>query len=201
MVALMNDGRVDGRQVMPASVATMLLTRQVDVPPSSPGENAGYSYGLLERVIGGTRVFQHGGVRIGFGTVVRLIPAHRVGIAIFANRTNAVMTRSLDYATQVFAPSARAENASSTPLPLDSLEAAAAAGHYVNTIGELDLYLIADGRRLELRSGGAKSGLAVRKLGPRQYEAGGNKFALVSGRVSGTQYLFIAGHALRRVEP
>lgn len=199
--AVLNDGRVDGKQVLPRSVARSLLTRQTNVPALTPGEDAGYSFGLVERTLGGLRVMQHGGVRIGFGTVVRLVPERHLGIIVLANRTNAVLPQTLQRATAVFAPDVTfSPPAALKTFQIDSAEAAAAAGHYVNMAGELELTLVAVGNRLELRSPGTTTGAAVTKIGPGQYRAGGQAFALVSGRITGARYLHIAGHALRRVE-
>jgi CubicO group peptidase (beta-lactamase class C family) len=95
VVALLNNGRISGTQVLPPSVVQEMLTRQTDVPGSAPSERAGYALGLVIRDLRGVLAYQHGGVRIGFGSVVRLLPERRAGIIILANRTNGLLLRTL----------------------------------------------------------------------------------------------------------
>ncbi len=60
-IALMNGGRIEGRQVLPEEVVTALLTSRVDIP-ERPGSR--YGYGLMfETRRGVKQIFHAGGGR------------------------------------------------------------------------------------------------------------------------------------------
>jgi CubicO group peptidase (beta-lactamase class C family) len=200
VVAMVNDGRVEGRQAMPARVVRELLARQTDVPANPPGQHAGYTYGLIVRDVGGNRVYQHGGVRVGFGSLVRIVPTRRFGIVILANRTDAVLVRTLERATELVVGAAPAAAPAAPPRALTPSEVAWAAGRYVNAPGELELELVAVEAELRLRAPGRPPEDAPRvlKMADGRYQAGGQTFALVSGADGSARYLAIAGRALRR---
>lgn len=201
LIAVLNHGRVDGAQALPAGVADTLLTRQTDVPGNAPEEHAGYAFGLVVRERNGVRTYQHGGLRIGFGSLVRLVPERRFGIVILTNQTNGLLTNTLERVTDLILP-ARGEGRPPTRPPTDSIPAAEmqrAVGHYVNTPRELELELVMEEGRLWLRNpGGAGRGSPVTKTADGRYRAGAVTFALVPGRGGKDRYLIVAGHALRR---
>lgn len=199
--AVLNHGSLDRVQALPRRAAEMLLERQTDVPGNAAEEHTGYAFGLVVRERNGIRMYQHGGVRIGFGSLVRLVPERRFGIVILSNQTNGVLTNTLERVTDLIIPPApergRAKTAS-----IDSLSRAEiqrAVGHYVNTPGELELELMMREGRLWLRNPGKPgSETAVTKTSDGRYRAGAQIFALTSGRRATARYLIIAGHALRR---
>ena len=85
--AHLNDGRVDGRQVLPAAAI-----REAHRPQARYSRNArgvslvgyglGWNIGLLN---GRDTLFTHGGGFAGFSTSMSFAPAHRVGIVVMAN--------------------------------------------------------------------------------------------------------------------
>jgi CubicO group peptidase (beta-lactamase class C family) len=200
VIAVLNHGRLDGVQALPRPVVDTLLARQTEMPGNAPGERAGYAFGLVVRELRGVRMYQHGGVRIGFGTLVRIIPKHRIGIVILANRTNALLMNTLERATELLVPAPDSTRAiTTTPEPFSAAEIDRAVGRYVNTPGELELELMTRDGLLWLRnpqSSGTE--VAVTKAPDGRYRAGGQSFAFTTGRSGQTRYLVIAGHALRK---
>jgi hypothetical protein len=85
--AHLNDGRVDGKQVLPAAAV-----REAHRPQARYARNVrglamvgyglGWNIGLLN---GQDTLFTHGGGFAGFSTSMSFVPAHRVGIVVMAN--------------------------------------------------------------------------------------------------------------------
>jgi len=98
-IALMNGGRLEGRQVLPEEVVTSLLTPRVDVP-ERPGSR--YGYGLLFETRRGVKRVFHTGGRAGYGSILRMAPDEKFAVIVLANRTAALMGRTADAATAVF---------------------------------------------------------------------------------------------------
>jgi CubicO group peptidase (beta-lactamase class C family) len=98
-IALINGGRLDGRQVLPEAVVAALLTPRVDVP-ERPGSS--YGYGLLFETRRGAKHVFHTGGRAGYGSILRMVPGEKFAVIVLANRTAAVMSRTADAATAVF---------------------------------------------------------------------------------------------------
>ena len=98
-IAVMNGGRLEGRQVLPEEVVASLLTPRVDVP-ERPGSR--YGYGLLFETRRGVKRVFHTGGRAGYGSILRMAPDEKFAVIVLANRTAAVMSRTADAATSVF---------------------------------------------------------------------------------------------------
>ncbi len=83
VIAFMNDGKVEGKQGLPASLIKQLSSPHADVPGS---ENK-YGYGLMLGRNRGVRIVEHGGARSGFGSLIRMAPDHRFAVITLVNRT------------------------------------------------------------------------------------------------------------------
>ncbi len=81
MLALLNEGNLNGRQIMEAETAESLLTRQEEVHPYSRGR----SYGFSEITLAGRQGFYHDGNGIGFGNRMILMPSREFGIFLSIN--------------------------------------------------------------------------------------------------------------------
>lgn len=204
-VALLNEGRVDGRQALAADVVTAMLRGYADVPGAPGTVSHRYGYGLNVRSIGGRRVLQHGGERIGFGSLFRIMPDERVGVIVLGNRTGASLVRSLEAATAAGLAMAPPPSPSREPaLPVQHPTAAdfppleRLLGRYVNKPGELAVELLREDGHVVLRGNGGEAAAPVERLADGRYSAGGQSFSFVRGARSGAIYLFVAGRALAR---
>lgn len=200
IVAVLNEGRIDGRQALPKEAVSSLLQRQTDVPDGPTSERAGYTFGLVERWRGSTRMLQHGGARIGFGSVVRLFPERRIGIVILTNRTGALPAQTLEAVSTHLVPEAVPDAPSAAATAVRTVDARQILGHYVNTPGELEFWLEDHGGEVVLRQRISGPRVSIRRLQDGRHVAGGQSFRIVRGRSDRQQYLMIAGHALRKVD-
>ncbi|HEX6627534.1 MAG TPA: serine hydrolase domain-containing protein [Gemmatimonadaceae bacterium] len=199
VIALLNGGRLHGSRALPRDVVEAMLTRQTDVADGAANERVGYTFGLVERWRGTTRLLQHGGARIGFGSVVRMIPARRIGIVILANRTGALPARTLESLTTLLVPEASSpSSAQGDGVMVPVSDAPELLGHYINSPPELDLSLVNSKGVVALRQARDIVATPIRRLRDGRYSAGAQVFTIAKGRRTQDQYLVIASHALRK---
>jgi hypothetical protein len=125
---------LSGAPLGKAAIAREFFQRRTELP--APKEERGkywYGFGTVTYKLGGVPVFEHGGVRRGYGSFLRMIPGKKVGIGVLANLNGVNLRRSVAEATRLFAgldePAAKDEEPRK-PLPPDAQELAAIAGEY-----------------------------------------------------------------------
>ena len=84
VVALLNDGRVEGKQALPAGLVAMLRTPVAAIPTT--GERYGLGQFLTERTFG------HGGTMTGYTAQVTIDHTAGVGVVVLGNGDNASLT-------------------------------------------------------------------------------------------------------------
>jgi CubicO group peptidase (beta-lactamase class C family) len=97
VIAFMNEGRIDGKQVLPPGVIRRLSTPHATIP----GGNASYGYGLQLSKSRGVDEVSHGGSRAGYGSSIRMVPSRKFGVITLANRTGIGLTATADRAMQI----------------------------------------------------------------------------------------------------
>jgi Beta-lactamase len=98
VIALLNRGRLDGRQVLPSGVADSMLATHVRLPGMANGTR--YGYGMFLDTLRGHESAWHPGSMPGFSTLVRMIPSRRVGVVIIANRDEVRLDRIAEAALE-----------------------------------------------------------------------------------------------------
>jgi CubicO group peptidase (beta-lactamase class C family) len=133
VVALMDSGRIDGHQVLPAAAVTAMAAAHADVP--HPFEDTRYGYGLFIDRFRGERSLWHPGSMPGAGSIIRILPERRVGVVVAANRevrldtlVAAALQAALPDLPRGAPPSARPK----TVLATTAAERAAIVGTYEN---------------------------------------------------------------------
>jgi CubicO group peptidase (beta-lactamase class C family) len=125
-VMFMNDGRFDGKQVIPATVVKRMAAP--NVPVHSQVEGGQYGYGLESLQWRGVRLVQHGGTLAGSATDFVMAPEQHVAVMVFANRQSH-LTRTVD-AALASVLTLGPPPAPPTPMTLSPDEAAEYAGRY-----------------------------------------------------------------------
>jgi CubicO group peptidase (beta-lactamase class C family) len=97
VIAFVNDGRIDGRQVLSPAVIRSLSTPRAKIP----GGTTGYGYGLQINSDRGFDVVSHGGSRAGYGSSIRMVPSKKFGVVAVANRTGVGLTSTVEKAMQI----------------------------------------------------------------------------------------------------
>ena len=199
-IALMHDGRVDGKQAIPQAVVRMMETRHANVP----GGDCGYTYGLSDCTRNGVRTLSHYGFRIGSGAVFTIVPEHNVGVIILANRNGAIFGRTEGAALDALLPKREATpQPDPKPVPLSAAATRRFVGTYASPPDTLRLTVRGDS--LEYRYGAIRQSVRGDANDPNgvlivnssgDVEQG---FTLVRGRDGRTEYLHDGLNAFRKL--
>lgn len=132
VIALLNGGKVGGKQALPSAVVTKLLTPHADVP-TNVFENGKYGYGLFIHSLGGLQVAEHGGSLPGFSCELRMAPGRRFAVIAFANRDGVRLSKTMNKAFELMLPvKAQSEIASRRAVPMTEEEMTSYTGTYSN---------------------------------------------------------------------
>jgi CubicO group peptidase (beta-lactamase class C family) len=83
VIALLNEGRVDGQQVLSASLVNQLGQHHVPVP----GEpDAFYGYGLTVFKYKGLEFVGHGGFSRGYGSMIQMVPSRKFRVIVLTKK-------------------------------------------------------------------------------------------------------------------
>lgn len=164
-IAMMNGGKIEGRQVLTSSVVSKLPAPHASIP----GEiDMNYGYGVLLFKDRGVRVVMHGGFSRGYGSTIQMVPEHRFAVIVLTNRSGETLGRSrekaMEIALQLKAPVER----ETKPLPISEDEMRSFAGTYSHAPQVWEVF-IKDGK-LFLKVGGTESPLT--RIGESKFSAG-----------------------------
>lgn len=193
-IAFMNQGRVDGTQVLAPEVITLMSTPHA-IPPGEPAE--AYCYGLGSRQFRGVRVLEHDGSRMGYGSEIRMLPAQRVAIIVQTNRSGATLPATMEAATALLVPlKPPAAPIDDKSPPLAAEDISRIAGVYQNGAQRIEI-AARDNRLFVKRGAGAQVELTRR--GESLFSAADTRFVIVKGPGGRSEYVFSGGRSFARV--
>jgi CubicO group peptidase (beta-lactamase class C family) len=130
VIALMNGGKVDGKQALALEVPAKLFGKYISMPGDP---DVYYGYGLLNFEERGVRMIMHGGFSRGYGSMIQMVPETRFAVIVQTNKSGETLPRTRMKALELFL------NLKSATLPeaktaqaLSEAERANFAGKYVN---------------------------------------------------------------------
>ena len=188
-IALLNDGRVDGKQALPIGVAAKLLTPHVEIPTNVFVHGA-YGYGLILQDDRGLRRAEHGGELPGYIAEIRMFPERRLAVIVLDNRDGARFQKTFDAAFDLLlGPKPAAAKVDKPAIPLTTEEIASYAGTYAN---RWSMEIVAREGKLILKRFGAE--LPITKIGERRFSVtpeGGTpqEFLIVPGGDGKPEYI------------
>jgi CubicO group peptidase (beta-lactamase class C family) len=192
VIAFLNDGRIDGKQVLAPAVIRALSTPRAKIP----GGDGSYGYGVQVAKYRGVDLVSHGGSRAGYGSSIRMVPSKKFGVIAVANRTgiglNATAVKAMEIALPLEA-STTSTAAAATVAPADMN---AYVGTYAQGPRTMDV-LIRDGKLL-LKQNDRETPLV--KFGDHQIgsESGG-RWVVVRGSNGAVEYLHAGSRSWRKV--
>jgi CubicO group peptidase (beta-lactamase class C family) len=201
VVAFMNGGVLDGRQVLAPGVVARMSTPRIEVPGSEPRS---YSYGLMTGVNQGVRMVEHGGSRSGYGSLIRMAPERRAAVVILANRSGSSLPKTAEAAMDLLlSRGSRPEAPAPREVPMTEAEMKRYAGRY-SQAKEVGAELLVEDGKLLLRQGGTT--LPVIKLGAGRFaiipagQTRPQEFWLLLGDDGRAEFLYRGTRALRRLQ-
>jgi len=197
-IAMMNGGRLEGRQALRASVVSGLPARHTALPGESDG---GYGYGLLTFKHRGVRFVMHGGFSRGYGSMIQIVPERRFALIVVTNKSGETLPASREKALEL-ALSLEDENnqAETAALPVGEKEAGNYIGIYSHHPQTWEIF--AREGQLYLKENGVESKLT--RTGSYKFSYGQsnqNEIVLVPGADGKAVYLFNGLYSARRVPP
>ena len=90
VIALMNGGRLEGKQALPAEVVARML--ELHAKTADPGSSYGYGLYFSERR--GVRWAEHTGARAGYGSLVRIALEQRTAVIVLTNASSKLYPRA-----------------------------------------------------------------------------------------------------------
>jgi CubicO group peptidase (beta-lactamase class C family) len=98
VIALMNEGKVEGKQLLSASLINQMVQHHVSVP----GENDSYyGYGLTVFKYKGMEFVGHGGFSRGYGSMIQMVPSRKFAVIVLTNKSGETMRKSLNKAMEL----------------------------------------------------------------------------------------------------
>jgi CubicO group peptidase (beta-lactamase class C family) len=189
-ITFLNDGKLDGKEVLQPAIIKKLSTPHVAVP----GERH-YGYGLSIAEHRGVPVFEHGGSRAGYGSHIRFLPAQQAAIIVLCNTTGGQLPRTVERATELLAPlGPPVSRGPGAPLTAD--DAKKYAGRFTNNRNRSAL-VEKDGK-LYLRRGPGQDQL-VTLVAPNHLRTPTGDVLLVPGIDGTPEFLFMGGRAMKRI--
>ena len=201
LIALMNDGRIGGRQAVSAAAVAAMETPRATMPDDSANH---YGYGLRVVRNRGRREIGHYGGGLGYSAVIRGLVRERVGVVILANLDDALLNATANTALAQLAP---APSESPRPIsapsrtPITGREATLLAGRYRNGGGDLQFRFVVERDSLVLLDDDAK--LMVMRTSDQRIAAVDADGAVaiewtVVPAAGRPKYIFAFGRAFRR---
>lgn len=192
-IAMLNGGRIEGKQAIAQSVVENLTKPQFNLP----GEDKSfYGYGLLGFTDRGVKTVSHGGVSRGYGSTIFFAPEQKIAIIVLANSNGQTLPKTRRKAMEMLLPLKEAANESPQTLSVSADE----LKHYVGKFSHAPqtwevfaknekLYLKEDGKEFELK-----------KIGKNEfsYEQGGIIF--VSNEEGKIEHIFMGLYAAKRID-
>jgi len=100
LLALMNDGRLEGKQVLRKGLFEQLSAAHANIP--STRTHYGYGLALIEHR--GFKMLQHSGARAGYGSNIRIFPEKQVAIVILTDGRGGQLPRTVTRASELLLP-------------------------------------------------------------------------------------------------
>jgi len=189
-IAFLNDGRIDGKQVLDPKTIALLASPHAAIP----GSKMAYGYGLEVGEWRGVHVLQHGGSRAGYGSEIRMVPAERVAVIVQTNKSGGTLPETEEKALEMLVTLAPRESTARVAQPIAAEDLTRNAGVYQN--GEERIEIVAREGKLYMKRGTERE-MAMVKYGDAEYGPG--NLVMVRGTDGTTEYVHTGLRSFARV--
>src|SRR5262245_8496696 len=194
VIALMNEGKLEGKQAMSPLVVFSLPAPHVTLPGTT---DVNYGYGLMSYNYRGVRVVTHGGASAGYGSTIQLVPEHKFAVIVLTNRSGETLPRARDKAMELLLPLKPPEREETNSAPaLSEAEIANFVGRYSHAPRTWDVYV--KNAKLWLKHEGGDSEL--KRVGPDTFTYdNGEELVFAPGPDGKVEHLFLGMYAAKKV--
>ena len=156
--AMLNGGRVDGKQAVASSVVENLMKPQFYLPGR---EKSYYGYGLLGYDIRGVKTISHGGVSRGYGATIFFAPEQKVAVIVLTNGNGQTLPKTRNKANEIMLPLKPEQVPPPADLSVKTGELERYVGKYTHApqtwevkAREGKLFVLTEGKEFELKKTG-----------------------------------------------
>lgn len=196
VIALLNEGRVEGRQLLSASLVNQMAQHHVPVP----GEpDAYYAYGLTVFKFKGLEIVGHGGFSRGYGSMIQMVPSRKFAVIVLTNKSGETMRKSLNKAMELGLGLKDEEQKRAPVAPLTSSEMTDYTGVYSHAPANWDVF-VREGK-LYVKAEDGKEYLMT-KSGDKKFtygEQNENEIVFVPGKSGKIDLIFMGLYGAKRV--
>jgi CubicO group peptidase (beta-lactamase class C family) len=194
VIAFLNEGKIDGVQVLSPTLIRQLSTPHIGMPG---GFNQHHGYGLMLSQERGVSIVSHGGFSTGYGSMIQMAPQQRIGVIVLTNRSGETLPRVWQKALEMNL-SFSAPEPEPTAKTITTAEFANCPGVYLHAPRQFTI--VKKGERLLLQQEGQEA--TLKKIGEYTFVHGKNEEKVVvfvpdkAGRIT---YAFDGMYASRKV--
>jgi CubicO group peptidase (beta-lactamase class C family) len=197
VVALMNDGRVDGKRVLSTSIINQMVQHHVPVPGET---DSYYGYGLTIFKYKDNEFVLHGGFSRGYGSMIQMVPSRKFAVIVLTNKSGETMRKTLNKATQLaLGLKDDAPEKPATIAPPSALEMNEYVGVYSHAPNTWDVS-VKDGK-LHMNFDGKDS--VMTKTGEKKFtfgEQNENEVVFVPGKSGKIEFLFFELYGAKKIK-
>lgn len=191
--AMLNDGKLDNKQVLSPLVISKLPAKQFRL---SGEEDVYYGYGLMNFEQRGVRVISHGGASRGYGSSIDFVPEHKFAVIALTNRSGETLPATRMKAMELALPlKPQVQEPEPKPLAIKAEEMNDYVGRYVHAPQTWEVY-VKDGKLYFKQEG---SDFELTKTGVRTFNFSQGQIVFVAGTDGKTEHLFMGLYSARKV--
>jgi len=195
VIALMNDGRVDGKQVLSPTLIAKMFGHHIPVPGE---KDQYYAYGLQVGNFKGMEFVFHGGFSRGYGSMIQMAPSKKFAVIVLTNRSGSTLRKSIAKAMELGIGLKSDEPEKPRVAPLTTAEMEQYVGSYSHapetwdvSIKDGKLYVRVEGKEQQM----TKSGERKFTFGEKNEE----ELVFVPGKSGKIEFIFMGLYSAKRV--
>lgn len=196
-IALMDHGKVDGAQAIPAAVVEALSIPRILLPGSA---DVYYAYGLMSYSHRGVPVITHGGASTGYGSTILIAPEQRFAVIIITNKSGEALYQTREKAMEMILPlKASEQEPSPTFPPLTSAEINTLSGVYLHAPQKWEIFSVAGQLRIKYENQESdliRTGASSYRFGA----AGDDELVFIQDSEGKSEYLFTGMYAAKKMD-
>jgi CubicO group peptidase (beta-lactamase class C family) len=191
-IAMLNAGKIDGKQTLPASVVENLRKPQFYLPGD---EKAFYGYGLLGFEQQGVKTVSHGGASRGYGSFITFAPEQKIAVVVLANASGQTLPKTRQKALEMLLPLKPQTAEAPKNLPLGADEIKRFAGKFAHAPQTWEIF--ARDEKLFVRENGKD--FELKRTGKNEFAYDQGAILFVPNAAGEIEHIFTGLYAARRV--
>jgi CubicO group peptidase (beta-lactamase class C family) len=196
VIAFLNDGTVDGKQILSSSMIKQMSTPHISVPGET---DSSYAYGLTTFRYQGVQFVAHGGFSRGYGSMIQMVPARKFAVIVLTNKSGETLRRTLNKASELGLELKDEKPEAPKPAPVLS---AAELAEYVGTFkGSTTWEVYLKEGKLFVKNDGTEYLLTTK--GDRKFSFGKeneNELVFVQGKSGRIEFVFSELYSAKRMK-